>query len=351
MWCSLVLALTIAQPAPAESWRYVVPEPGKEFEHPPLRLLHLEAKRPDDLKESVRYRGSRQRYGQIRFGSPNSIRVTVVLDEVGPNDVDLYIDANRRRRIDSKDLVPGKDGLWRVPLDVEITETKVKDIERTLLFRYGKAARTLSYATCGYLEGRVRLGDDDLAVRRVDGNGNGLFGDADDRVWIDLDKDGRWDELQEQFLCAPILTLRGTRYAVRTDAIGTRLAFEKLTGTGTIRIEVPQLDLAKRIVDLSATLVGRDGSVATLKGNHAEAVLPTGDYRMSVLVLTLAGADGGLPWNYVFSDSGDRQPKWYAVAKDGTRNIDPVGKLELRPGRADDAPPAERRRRGTRHSP
>jgi hypothetical protein len=89
MWCSLVLALTLAQPANAESFRYVVPDPGKEFEHPPLRLLHLEAKKPDDVKESVRYRGSRQRYGQLRFGAPKSISVTVVLDDVGPGDVDL----------------------------------------------------------------------------------------------------------------------------------------------------------------------------------------------------------------------------------------------------------------------
>ena len=35
-------------------------------------------------------------------------------------------------------------------------------------------------------------------------------------------------------------------------------AFDKLEGAGTVRIAVPQPELAKRILDLSATLMGRD---------------------------------------------------------------------------------------------
>lgn len=342
--CLLTL-LAASVGAGADEWRYVVPSPDEPFAHPPLRLLPLDTKKPDDVKESVRYRGARQRYGQIRYGSPSSVRVTVVVDEIGANEVDLYVDTARSRCIQKSDLVaPAADGLWRMPLDVAVVEgDKTASIPRTLIFRYGKVAKTLSYATCGYLEGRARLGNHTLSVRRLDGDGNGFFADAQDRLWIDLDKNGAWDEFQEQFLCAPILTLTSTRYAVRTDALGTRLAFEKLEGAGTIRVAIPQSELAKRVVDLSATFMGRDGSVTTLRGNNAETTLPIGEYRLSVLVLTLSnGAEGGLPWNYVFSDSGGRRPKWYKLDKGGTQVIDPVGKLELRTGLADNAPPVPR---------
>ena len=80
---ALALILLGAGSAVAGDWRYILPPPGDPFEHPPLRALALSRERPDDVKETVRYRGSRQRYAQLRYGSPGSVRVTVVLDEAG----------------------------------------------------------------------------------------------------------------------------------------------------------------------------------------------------------------------------------------------------------------------------
>src|SRR5262249_24668737 len=116
---SLLLAVALAgsppgddpdpkPPSPSLSgWRFVLPVPGDPFEHAPFRALVLGRERPEDLVEKAAYRGdpARRRYAQIRFGSPGSIRVTVVLDEVGPGDVDLYVDADRNRRIDDRDRV------------------------------------------------------------------------------------------------------------------------------------------------------------------------------------------------------------------------------------------------------
>jgi hypothetical protein len=336
---ALALLLNPAAVAAADTtWRYVVPPPGDPDEHPPLRVLPLSAEKPEDLKETVRYRGSRQRYAQLRYGNLRSTRVVVVLDEVSATEADLYVDADRNRTIEARERVAGADGTWRLPLDVAVTEGDgTRLLRRQVIFRLGRVARTLSYATCGYVEGKVQLGNATVAVRRVDGDGNGLFADAQDRLWIDLDHDGRWDPVQEQFLCAPILQLGAARYAVRADALGERLAFEKLEGTGTVRLAVREPGLAERIQDLTATLLGRDGSVVSLRGRDAEATLPIGDYRLSVLTLTLTGPGGGEPWNYVFSDSGEpNSPRWYKVTKGSSQAIDPVGKLVLRTGLSDD---------------
>src|SRR3954453_7275479 len=103
--CLLALAASIALGAvpgdgAVEGWRYVLPPIGDAFEHPPLRALATSPSPPGDLVEKAAYRGTRRRYAQVRFGTPNSVRLTVVLDEPAEGVGDLYVDADRNRRIE-----------------------------------------------------------------------------------------------------------------------------------------------------------------------------------------------------------------------------------------------------------
>ena len=108
----LALAFAGAPPGEAEakarSWRFVLPAPGEAFEHPPFRRSCSSRDKPEDVAEKIAYRGKHRRYAQVRFGSAGSVRVTVVLDEVGPGDVDLYVDANRDRKIDRAIACPAR---------------------------------------------------------------------------------------------------------------------------------------------------------------------------------------------------------------------------------------------------
>jgi hypothetical protein len=326
--------------APADGgWRYVVPPPGGPFDHPPLRALALSDTRPEDVEEAVTYRGARRRYAQLRYGATNSVRVTVVVDEVGPRDVDLYVDAGRQRRITAKDKVPGQDLTWRLSLGAAMPPGEAPaELPRTVVFRYGPSGRTLSFATAGYLEGHVALGGRRLAARRADATGNGLFGDPLDRLWLDLDDDGRWDPAAEQFLVAPVLTVGGDRFALRTDARGERLTLDRLEGAGTVRLELPRLAKERKVVALAATLVGRDGSAVTLSGAGAEAALPAGEYRLGSVTVAVDDPAGGPAWTFTFADNGARPPeRWYAVASGKVVTIDPVGELDFRTGLDDPA--------------
>ncbi len=233
------LALTLAglppgdhkpQPA-AEAWQFVLPGAGDPFEHPPFRAMVLSRDKPEDVSEKVAYRGTTRRYGQLRYGSPGSVRVTVVLDEMGPGDVDLFVDANRDRKIDDRDCVAGtkngtsRERVWRMPLDVAMVEGEVTKLtRRALILRLGATGRTLGYASAGYLAGTVLMEGQPRSVRRMDGDGNGLLTDGQDRLWIDLNHDGQWDAASEQFLYTTILNLEGKRYVLRSDTLGTRLA-------------------------------------------------------------------------------------------------------------------------------
>ena len=93
---TVAVALTLAgalagdelNPKPSASWRYVIPVAGDPFEHAPFRALVLSREKPEDLIEKIAYRGepARRRYARIRFGSPSSTRVTVVIDTTAAGD-------------------------------------------------------------------------------------------------------------------------------------------------------------------------------------------------------------------------------------------------------------------------
>jgi hypothetical protein len=349
-------------PSSPSDWRFVLPAPGDPFEHAPFRALVLGREKPEDLIEKAAYRGNpvRRRYAQVRFGSAGSIRVTVVLDEVEPGVADLYVDAERNRRIDDHDRVAAwtpavpegspalssdarRERIWRLPLDVTMVDKDVtKTVPRAVVFRLGASGRTLGYAAAGYLEGTVTLGGPEagpagkprrVAARRVDGDGNGQVSDPQDRLWIDLNGDGRFDPAAEQFLFATVLNLDGARYVVRSDELGNRLGIEPLIGVGTLRLvwkggKAGNPDAATsggNGVELHATALGRDGSVYGLSGTEPASV-PVGEYRLGTVTISLDDPKGGQPWSFIFSDNGARgEPRWYRVEKDAAVAIDPIG--------------------------
>lgn len=175
----------------------------------------------------------------------------------------------------------------------------------------------------------------------MDGDGNGFFTDPQDRLWIDLNRDGRWDPVEEQFLYATVLTVAGERFAVRSDEQGTRLALVRLEGSGTVELAVRQKPAPNssepgtlgRLAEISVTLVGRDGSAVGLRGPNAKVTAPIGEYRVGAVAVTLDDPAGGPRWNFVFSDNqpGDAK-RWYELERDATLAIDPLEKFDFSTG-------------------
>ena len=59
------------------------------MEHPPLVSLSLGDKAPEIVKGEPKYRGHAL-YGLLRYGSPNSPQVILVIDDAGGGDFELY---------------------------------------------------------------------------------------------------------------------------------------------------------------------------------------------------------------------------------------------------------------------
>jgi len=324
-----VLAICIAIAAPASAgepaWKYVADDAFR----PVPRSVPLSDTRPDDLREDVAYRGKQRKYAQVRYGSEDSRRVTVVIDLASADDWDLYVDADRHRVIEARDKIAGSGRQRTARLDVEITRgLALRHEPRTVLWRLGTGQKSISLATVGYVAGHVQLAGKRIAARRVDGDANGFFADAADRLWLDLNGDGQWDPISEQFPLLPVLTLGKERYSVRGDALGTKLAIEPLTAEGRIRLRLARLGRDATVARLHVMLVAEDGAAFTITSVDRPVVVPAGKYALGAVSLSLE--HGGAPVHFVFSRTGlDSSVRWHDLRKDQELVLDPIGTLRF----------------------
>ncbi len=315
----------------AAAWRYVVPEPGAAMEYPPLRELALSDVKPPDVKETVHYRGSKQRYGEFRFGPAGSRLVLVVLDDRADGQTDVYVDANRNRVIKESQRLAGPGPKYRARLDVEIPEgDQTQHIGRTVVFRLGRSGQSLSYATAGYIEGMLTLEGRQAPARRVNTTGDGGMADPRDQLWINASGDGKWNPFTDRLPMTPIIEVEGLRYAVRSDWAGQRLSLEKLEGTGELELVLPEGKKKSDFASLDLVLMGHEGSIAKLDLDHEKVTVPVGEYSLYELTVVMKDPAGGEPWAFSFGQSGsaDKAP-WHAVKADARVPVRPLADLML----------------------
>ena len=313
------------------AWRYVAELAADSPIRPVFRFVVLSTSKPEELREEVAYRGKVQRYAQVRYGSDDSRRVVVVVDELSNGDFDLYVDANRNRVIEAKDKVAGGGKERTASLDLEFTRgLEMHHDRRSVQWRLGVNRKTISLATMGYVEGEVLIAGKKHLVRRVDGNANGFFADAADRVWIDLNRDKQWDPFAEQFPYSPVLTLNNQRYGIRGDAAGSKLTIEPLTSEGRIRLRLDGLAKDAALLKLDVMLTGEDGSAFSVSALDSSTVVPAGRYAVGSVALSVAHSGATLPTHFVFSRIGvDADTRWHELKKDQELILDPIGKLRF----------------------
>jgi hypothetical protein len=299
---------------------------------PVARSISLGEERPPVLAEEIDYRGQSRRYAQLRYGSENSRRVVIVVDEIGDGEFDFYVDWDRDRRITKFDFVQGTGRTRTCDLNTEIIHgLEPEQDKRRVLFRLGATRTRLSVATLGCIQGQVRCGEARAAesswmsVRRIDGNANGLFADARDRLLIDVNHDGSWDRISEQFAYLPILNLSGRRFGVHSDRIGTTFSLSEITGVGHLRVAVAQLPPSARVIAFEGMVFSVDGSAYSLKQLDDPLSVPVGRYTLGSVTLTI-GTEDGDPWHFVFSRSGSiADADWVDVAADQDVTLEAIG--------------------------
>jgi hypothetical protein len=334
------------------TWTYHTELPGVR---PVARTIQLDAQRPEDLADEPNYEGTAQRYAQLRYGSDNSRRVILVVDQLDSGPFHLYADLNRDRAIDASEQIVGTSSNTersrRFSLDAEIIqEDTVRSFPREVEIRLGFAGDRLAVATLGGIVGTIELPDPTsdsntgnganrdvdnnkpILVQRIDADANGLFADSRDRLRIDLNQDERIDPVTEQFAWLPVQKVQGRRYAVKADREGMTLSLQEITGTGTIQIAIASLPEHAKLLELEAMVFSDDGSAWSLKEANKPQEVPVGRYTLGSITLTIDTGESE-PWHYVFSRSDNiEEDDWQPVGSDSAVSLEAIGNLTFSAG-------------------
>mgnify|MGYP006928184512 CR=1 FL=1 len=203
----------------------------------------------------------------------------------------------------------------------------VNSDKRILRFRYSRDK--LIVGTVGFLEGKVKLDERSVSIRRVDANANGRFSDPEDELWVDHDCDGRWNAFSERFPFAPMLRVADKRYSTFTDVRSQVFSMEANTQTGILSLDIPDALRKQGLEKLTVVMAGRTGSLVNLNLTSGSAQVPVDDYRPVSLVTTFVQDKAPEAWTYTFVSRGKENIEWIAVTSDSEQKINPLRELNL----------------------
>ncbi len=163
--------------------------------------------------------GAGTQYGLIPLGPDRATALTIAWDAKAPDGPRLWLDANNDGQFSAAEShrVNGKEIELVVDLMVPSANGPTP-FRRTLIVRPAPLTGGLYYAVRGYAVGSLNMGGKNYQALLTDGNADGCFHAAgSDRIWLDLDGDGIFDPLTEQFPLGSPITAMGRVYIVKSD--------------------------------------------------------------------------------------------------------------------------------------
>jgi hypothetical protein len=184
------------------------------------------------------------------------------------------------------------------------------------------------------LTGLVEVGDRQIAIKLFDRDQNGVFDDPADRLFLDLDGDGRFHPLKERFAVSQTLRLRDLgetdHYELMLLQDPWRVRLIPIHGTGEVQallsspadVEFPDAELT----EMTATLVSRSGLHREINQLDQPISLPVGQYRIESLGLEFRG---DRRWSIAFSNFNKNLDYLIEVRPDTVTSFELLGKLTL----------------------
>lgn len=309
----VALALALAAP-PDDGWRFVDASSLGDRSALTFRTAELADKpamplHPDDPPPAG------AKFGSVPLGVGGAFRPALVWHAASGA---LWFDADG----DGRFAPAERHTLGTTVLEVKVAVPLGGDAPqpRTLLVR--RRGDGVAYAVRGYTTGAVTLGGKAVKAALTDGDADGCFDRAGaDRVWLDLDGDGAFDPLTEQFPLGTAVAHGGTTYLLRPrpDGLGITVR-ERPAETGTLTARVQRLP-GSEVVELAAQYVSEFGELVVVRADGRPTAVPAGRYRVETVRLKLTDG-GGKVWHYAFA-TGDRAAFDVEVAK-GRDTVHPL---------------------------
>ena len=286
-----------------------------EFRDTPVRPLHGEFKPSPGVL-----------YGLVPVGPKPETALAIVWCPKAAGGPELWLDANADGRLsaDERHRMSGRDLEITATITVQL-DPQPKRVQRTLLFRRSVLGDGLRYAVRGFAQGSLRLGGEKHRVLLVDGNADGCLDTVgQDRIWIDLNRDGQFDPLTEQFLLGKPITKAGEVYVIRSDPLAAAVRVnQRSAAQGKLR-----LTLSGRpgpVAKASVELISDIGELVAIDRLGEPVAVPTGEYRISWLKVEMTDPTGQL-WSYSFYQD---QAKNHVVQAGRETAVALLGKLAM----------------------
>lgn len=252
-------------------------------------------------------------YGLVLVGRAPNDALNVVMSRAADGETRLWLDADGDGRIVPEEALVLRDDA-RLETRALIAVGRSSDSNgsparqrRTLVFRRGADGEGLQYAVRGYRTGTISIAGANHDGMLTDADADGLFdGPGVDRVWIDLNDDGVFDGLSEQYLLGRPVAVADKKYVIAAEAGGATVRVrQRSTKLGNVQLSLLNHAPAS-VYKFSAGLVSDIGEITYVDALGDAAPIPVGHYRLASASFELKDADGGL-WSYSFAGRGPHE--------------------------------------------
>jgi hypothetical protein len=237
------------------------------------------------------------KFGSVAVGPGGKQRLGVVWH---PDTGTLWFDADG----DGRYAAAERHMLGTRPLEAKVVIGFGGASQQTRTVMIRKRGEGLAWAVRGYTIGTVDLNGRRITAMLTDGDADGCF-DATgaDRIWLDLNGDGKFDPLTEQFPLGTAIPVGGMNVLIRPQPDGLAVGVhERLNETGMLVVRIGTHAKAE-VVELAAHYVSEFGELVVVREAGKPIAVPVAKYRIESLRLRLAGADGQV-WMYTFWGGG-----------------------------------------------
>lgn len=292
-------------------------------------VLELQTKIPEDVKVQVEIPAAHMRFAQWQFGDYTSTSVALAIDLSDGRISRVFIDRNRDRVLTSDEgVTPTAQGnLWIAELDAEVhAEAGIVHVPRQIAMTSFRDQTRIRISTLGYAEGVLEISGESFAARRLDMDGSGLPVDFRDQIWIDRNRDSKFDVLSERHVVKPVLEFDDVQYQVLSDRLGQSLQLDDNIEQGQLAFQFELDDSTARLASLEGSLRDENGLVTAIRSENSTITVPTGHYAIENLVIQVVDA-AGATWRMTLA-SGSNQ-SWFQVRADQARAVKLLDEIRL----------------------
>ena len=137
----------------------------------------------------------------------------------------------------------------------------------------------------GAMSGTIDFQNEQRRVYLGDLNNNGRWLDSSDRIFLDVNGDGRISRITERLESTGIINIRGELYSVQANSVGSEVRLKRVTATGQIGLKLNLKNKDSTVSRLSAVLRSETGIKLVVTDINETVECPVGNYQVDRLLV------------------------------------------------------------------